>query len=1194
MGKFLTGLLSFILGFVIGAVAIVGAVAGVAIYAVNTDLDILLETVGIDNVDDEGNYVYINTDSESGGVKNALELINKIQEAASDYQNLTLGKLEEVFPISGSLVNELCSKLSDYVEIDNQTLKSTSVSELGTFLKDTLMTVKLEKALTAAGVEQTLNETPLLQPLVYGIEADYVLTDAGQSPVYYDAYVKNVDGYQRLSDGVTLGLEYEQWLVADKNGETYSLYFYEYGEQWYVADSQFNATNTVYAEYSQGSASLSGDYYVDTNGVKSYYKTLGDLLQSGNILEVYDEVYIEDIFADNAEDNQIVIDLLGDVSIGSLLNGTVDFDNIINGAEISLLLDETSVNEPILVYLAYGVTQVSYNGATDTYTGLYTLGEGGDVNCIIQVDDNGNVTGVTDGNGNEIVGTTVGEVEKVISGVMDALTISDILGVEPDNSLMAFIGYNISGLTYEEGTVNGASYTYKGLYELDGGSLVTCYVQTQEKDGKTVISRAWYYDGEEENEISSLTISEVPDIISDVKITTFLTPEGDDAIMMYICYGVTDITPSTAAGCDYVGKIEINGAQIECYIAVNERNEVVSVYYLSNGNNVPVSGATVTGDELNNRLSGITEDLALTDVMPIEVSPENGAIMAFIGFSITDVQDNPAYNPNVTYASNSGYYRYVALYHNPDYDSDDTYQPEAVYVSVNEKGEIQSVVLQQALTSVEKTKISDVSKQVDRLTTTLKVKDLIEIDGDDRIMKKLGEYAINDIGSAIDDFIVSDFVEVNGESSVMMYAAYSISDVELIIPLDTPEEGKTYVFKGVYKNPKTNEESTVYYVTLYKKDDSGAYIYAVQNFYSDKDLTVEMPVITSNEVRPDGDYIIGTGINGINTKLEEIGNNLTIGDLIDITDDHTFLYKLKDSKLNDLNYDIEHKLTLCDFLDQVNPEDTLLTYLVYGVRHVEALSGTVTFNGEQMNYSYTGIYVDLNDREDICYLVVNGNGYIEAVYYDENGTILKDEGTKIGEVTERISGVTKNLTISELMDVEGNTILKKLGDSTVENLPEAINNLALQEISADSIYGNGEVGSAVLKKAVATVSDSATEIKFDAKYLYYGKDGKLVNGNGKLNELPNDGEYYTYGEAVGTWKFMLYSKDGAEAAYKITDLSDIMTNATSNIKTATLDDLAKAGIVEMSDEQLNKTLYTKRLGDYTLDSIIELIINLAQ
>ncbi|MDE6558090.1 MAG: hypothetical protein K2K39_03175, partial [Clostridia bacterium] len=77
--KLLTAIFAFIFGFIFAIIAEAGLIFGVVWYALNTDLDTVLSTIGIKNKDEDGNNIYVNTDKENGGVGNIKELFEGLQ-----------------------------------------------------------------------------------------------------------------------------------------------------------------------------------------------------------------------------------------------------------------------------------------------------------------------------------------------------------------------------------------------------------------------------------------------------------------------------------------------------------------------------------------------------------------------------------------------------------------------------------------------------------------------------------------------------------------------------------------------------------------------------------------------------------------------------------------------------------------------------------------------------------------------------------------------------------------------------------------------------------------------------------------------------------------------------------------------------------------------------------------------------------
>ena len=119
-------------------------------------------------------------------------------------------------------------------------------------------------------------------------------------------------------------------------------------------------------------------------------------------------------------------------------------------------------------------------------------------------------------------------------------------------------------------------------------------------------------------------------------------------------------------------------------------------------------------------------------------------------------------------------------------------------------------------------------------------------------------------------------------------------------------------------------------------------------------------------------------------------------------------------------------------------------------------------------------------------------------------------------------------------------------------------------------------------------------------------DGKLelINkGTGRFvsedDFIPN--KYYTYGAAHGVWKTLLY-KNGVELAYTLEDLDKLMTNVSNNISKSTLRDLTELGILDLTEEQLEKQIYyfdstdktfkpSAKIGTMPLKDLITFIID---
>lgn len=137
-GKAVTGFVCFIFGFIFAIIVLVAAIAGGVYWLLQSDLDTVFDTVGIENKTEEEDgsttYVYVDT-SEVSTVK---ELVSALQDiAGKDSDTLTIGDFTSILPVANNLVDVVYSAFSDVLNItedevhdliDEDTLKSTPIS----------------------------------------------------------------------------------------------------------------------------------------------------------------------------------------------------------------------------------------------------------------------------------------------------------------------------------------------------------------------------------------------------------------------------------------------------------------------------------------------------------------------------------------------------------------------------------------------------------------------------------------------------------------------------------------------------------------------------------------------------------------------------------------------------------------------------------------------------------------------------------------------------------------------------------------------------------------------------------------------------------------------------------------------------------------------------------------------------------
>lgn len=357
----------------------------------------------------------------------------------------------------------------------------------------------------------------------------------------------------------------------------------------------------------------------------------------------------------------------------------------------------------------------------------------------------------------------------------------------------------------------------------------------------------------------------------------------------------------------------------------------------------------------------------------------------------------------------------------------------------------------------------------------------------------------------------------------------------------------------------------------------------------------------------------------------EIFGKTTLGDLLDGNVN-------LDNLINDLQ--------LSTIISDVKPDDSLMAYIVYKLTDVKKVGD-----------AYTAIYDKNGANQKEVTVTVDENGYIVAAYYGD----VKLDGVKVTEVADIVNNLTGVLTIGDIIDVEGNSILEALKDSTIDGIGENIkkvklgdiieagDNKLLQALADSTIDGIADrvdsltvvdlldiediQSSAILSQLrnvrIVDLSEEINELsvqriyakdiygvednadptladEFNAKYLYYskGEDGvyRLAGEDGHVTaEQFAEGEYYTYGEITsGMWKLILCDDDGVEQAYSIEDFNSLVSNSTGKIYGASIRELYEAGIITGIDEsKLDGTIGdSKAIGEWSLQELISYVLNM--
>lgn len=470
--------LAFILGFLLALIVVVGAVAAVVVYALNYKLD------NLDfNKDEESNYIYINADPD-GETATLLQLVNKVMTMTGDTGALTLGQVEETFPIASKLSDALDDMLGSYVDIDMEELKATAFSKLGDFLQETVMDIKIASLLEDFAGDLADNE--FLKLILYDDEGNAVTV-------------------RQLSDGSAL-----------------------------------------------------------------------DRLYSKPVLDLLD---------DGGDYGEITEEILGDMTVGDLLNGA-DFGDKVQSLTLDSFVkvdlnDGFSTTDTILAYVVYGVTDIeksdgSIGGKEYTHTCAYNTLDGEKIKPCYLRTENGQIVEVfkiaDDGSAEEIKGTSVNDISSRAEGLTHDLTLGEIIDVSGNKILEMIADSTIDGLSED---INGLAINElyaDSIYASASGNEETAlkYLavspSTQPSKAVNCISGYIYYVKDGENYVLASTTGKLTAFEDGKEYYTF----GEGKIMFDKSYVYYDADGNVLnKGTDDAGKAETFAENLYTYGAAN-------------------------------------------------------------------------------------------------------------------------------------------------------------------------------------------------------------------------------------------------------------------------------------------------------------------------------------------------------------------------------------------------------------------------------------------------------------------------------------------------------------------------------------------------------------------------------------------------------------------------------------------------
>ena len=178
----------------------------------------------------------------------------------------------------------------------------------------------------------------------------------------------------------------------------------------------------------------------------------------------------------------------------------------------------------------------------------------------------------------------------------------------------------------------------------------------------------------------------------------------------------------------------------------------------------------------------------------------------------------------------------------------------------------------------------------------------------------------------------------------------------------------------------------------------------------------------------------------------------------------------------------------------------------------------------------------------------------------------------------------------------------------------AIDEIAIQSIYTKEVYGFDSEDAVELKRVTEYQSDILyfkKEVDEDGSETYtYVHNDNYNDGNqstdylvGVLTEeefAAGEYEYYSYGEAKGMWRLILF-RDGHESVYTLNNFNNMIAGCTTNINNATLGTLKEAGIIDENADLSGTLRWTEngvpkqaKLEEMQLSELINAVIAMSK
>ena len=214
--------------------------------------------------------------------------------------------------------------------------------------------------------------------------------------------------------------------------------------------------------------------------------------------------------------------------------------------------------------------------------------------------------------------------------------------------------------------------------------------------------------------------------------------------------------------------------------------------------------------------------------------------------------------------------------------------------------------------------------------------------------------------------------------------------------------------------------------------------------------------------------------------------------------------------------------------------------------------------------------LDISALEDL--------GIVPYYLYDDDGNQVRFPKTTLGDLAytdNPIARLTKHMTVVEVLgedNIKGNKFLKHVADYTIDELPEAIDQLTFGQVFEAEVF-LGDRYQPTEDQPKSYIDENGYEVH----------EGDFIDANG--NFVPMEDR-----EMKGIWKYLLHQGEDADGnaiyhyEYKVTtEMNVMLDNMTDNIQHATLNDLEKDEIMDFDETMLTTQIKTTHQGQPILD-----------